>query len=261
MSEQTIKKVSKLKHRSNRWVVFCKLMYLDEGGRCKEEFLEALFREGQLPCRPRIGQQIVSFGPLSGDTITEMLEDHLTILIFVEDGAPSGDQGDDWGNKMQVVQTLQAYVSRGWTFRDPKIQAIITSQRLRIAQRESLLRQRMGYVLPDISPDGRLQEISAYQGGFSDAVFQHPRLQDYLREFVPSFGFAFGYIGNLNRTVAIDRWLELKFVHMGASPGALADFVSSKRGRWFGDQVSCLRDVLKFASLCEVYAHGAIPPD
>jgi len=84
------------------------------------------------------------------------------------------------------------------------------------------------------------------QGGFSDEVFNHPALIDYLSKSKDGKIYAHGYIGNSNRRKHLDRFLEFHLrSNLGWSVDEVALWLTSSYGRHFCDSYEQEMDCLK----------------
>lgn len=76
------------------------------------------------------------------------------------------------------------------------------------------------------------------QGGFSDQLFNHPIIKDYIEECSElRCSMVFGYLGHENRFDDLDRQLEAICEVENIPMMVLAEWLISKNGRHFGDDI------------------------
>jgi hypothetical protein len=132
---------------------------------------------------------------------------------------------------------IAKYVSEGWQVEIPWLEDVLENNRK--AEQEAYLKKRIeeGYVIPEWHKGLQAKD---YQGGFSDAVFNQPYLQDYLKDG------CHGYIGHSVRKKNLDAYIEMKFIatarpicileHLEPE-SLLAVWLTSSDGRHFGDSL------------------------
>jgi len=142
-------------------------------------------------------------------------------------------------SKTEEFQVLIAkYESEGWLRTLPWLESKQKEHWAAEEEKEKQKRIKQGYVIPAWSPDIPVKD---YQGGFSDAVFNQEKLQEYLKG-----KGCHGYIGHSVRKKNIDAYIETRFIatarpicileHLEPE-SLLAVWLTSTDGRHFGDSL------------------------
>lgn len=95
---------------------------------------------------------------------------------------------------------------------------------------EEVRRSIDGYIFPSYEKK-KAMSIAEHQGGFSDAVFNEPELQNYLS------GNTSGYIGHYVRKKELDTVLEREFLAVNPDTALFAMWLTSSGARHFGDSL------------------------
>jgi hypothetical protein len=136
------------------------------------------------------------------------------------------------GVSSSVMDTYvaEAYLANGWVVDDPFLTPALRSHWADEEAARVARRKRQGYVIPAWSRDIPPKD---YQGGFSDDVFFHSELFNYLES-----GGCHGFIGHSVRKRKLDAYLESQFLRcLDSDKGLFAMWLTSTGGRHFGDSL------------------------
>lgn len=130
-----------------------------------------------------------------------------------------------------LAYAAEAYLAQGWTINQdhPFLAPAQTAHYADEEERRVARRVKQGYVLPKWSKD---MPPEAYQGGFSDEVFNAPELFDYVKS-----GGCHGFIGHSVRKPKLDAYLEGQFLKANPDKALFAMWLTSTGGRHFGDSL------------------------
>lgn len=148
---------------------------------------------------------------------------------------------DHYNETPEFQALVQSYKDKDWVLREQFPQTLTDAlQRIADAEEKAYReeRQQRGHVIVVWSRD---LPISAYQGAFSDEVFQDAGLQQYLKN-----GGCHGYIGSSERTLDTDREVELLMRAKGYQIDQIGYFLRHSAGRHFANQLGGVEEVRKY---------------
>lgn len=144
----------------------------------------------------------------------------------------------NYGKDPEFLALVQKYRDDGWGDRPEWLKQADTARYAREDAEREARRKRQGYVL--WKTDYKSIKPNEYQGGFSDEVFNSPRLKRYVDN-----GGIFGYIGHSCRKPKLDAHIEKEFLKLKPKEplsreemvNLLGCWLTSTDGRHFGDSL------------------------
>ncbi len=149
-----------------------------------------------------------------------------------------------FGDHVDLTPLVETYKALGWTEEAPA--DYTTARKTHDAAEDAARIKRRTeerYVFPDTDAD---QPRAAFQGGLSDTLFNHPKVVEYMAEkTTDGLVSCWGYLGNSNRRVALDGFLESHLRDsLGWDNGKIADWLCSREGRHMADSYETMDDCL-----------------
>lgn len=142
-----------------------------------------------------------------------------------------------------IKDKVRAYKEKGFSAKEPADYLAVKKAHDDAEEKANTAnRIREGYVFPTTTMLPREQ----MQGGLSDELFNHPELISYMKPGKDGAVCCFGYVGNSNRRVKLDRFLESHMREtLGWSLHDIAVWLGSREGRHMADSYESPDDCLK----------------
>ncbi len=179
-----------------------------------------------------VGKIIISkkYPFLNGEIIYQIDGDKKFTCLYLEEDKTfyRGNLHSSFAKTDEFKNLVQEYIEKGWDKESHFKEEEAYRKRRKILYQKELKKAKvvlwMGFEAYQGHPE-------LFQGGFSDAVFHSPQLQQYV-----SKGCAYGWIGNSSvRTAAHDKQIEKGLRKRGISNDKMYNWISSSSGRHFAD--------------------------
>jgi len=174
----------------------------------------------------------VKYPMLDGKRVKYISQDKLCVGITLESDKTfyhRGGLGHDSSDTKEFKEIVKSYKEKGFVRAEP---VSLRELHDRLEERERQKLRRAGVVLW-MNYELYKKNISLYQGGFSDALFNCKHLKEYI-----GGGGAFGWIGHSGgRTFHGDKVIESGLKMRGLTYDKMTNWISSSSGRHFGDSL------------------------
>ncbi len=183
------------------------------------------------------GSIIIShnFPFISLEKIAQIVETHDIMYVYLEADKTLYEKGlrsrrgigEDYKDELKEI--VAGYLEKGWGLRNPEHSTEILAKKLSDREEEIRIELRIlkGHVYGTWEKSG-----IDYRGALSEKVWNEQHLKEYLAE-----GGCHGYIGASERTFNTDRELEKVVYERGYTSSQFAEFMCSRPGRHFADQL------------------------
>lgn len=199
----------------------------------KDVCFQIFLNESELDFVPLVNHVISSkkYPFLDGEIVAETTGDTKFSGVYLESDKTFYNKGGfnkEWHNTDDFKILIGEYVLKGWTRQK---HAEKKAYDAREEKRNEVKSKKAGLVLWHSYDSLKKQPLKVYQGGFSDEVFNTPKLQQYI-----SSHSAFGWIGDSGaRRKEHDILIEKGLKERGLNPEQMYNWISSSDGRHFAD--------------------------
>lgn len=170
---------------------------------------------------------------LNGETISKISGDNKFMAIYLESDKTFYNKGDfrtEWHKTDEFKILIGGYIVNGW---GRVYNKEYDEWEKREEKREEKKSKKNGIVLWHSYDNLKKQPLSVYQGGFSDEVFNTPKLQSYISNHA-----CFGWIGDSGaRRKEHDILIEKGLRERGLTADQMYNWISSSDGRHFADSL------------------------
>jgi len=207
-----------------------------------DEFLVIVTDTKEIDFKIELNSIIVSkkFPGLNGETIAEIYGDSKYVGFYLEADKTFYNKGlhsnkifgrdAEFQSTSEFISLVKSYYDKGFK-KDRNIPAQKAFwEREKIKSQKEAKKQKL-VLWMDL--DILTANPKLYQGGFSDEVFNSPKLKEYV-----SKGYAHGWIGHSSgRTAVNDKQIEAGLRKRGIPSHRMFNWISSSDGRHFGDSL------------------------